>query len=56
LFLNGTGKPAWHGFGTILNDPVTADEALRIAQFDFQVEKVPVFLSHGKEVPRPEIG
>ena len=50
-FLNATGKPAWHGFGTVLDNPATADEALLMAQLDFTVEKTPIFLSHGNKVP-----
>lgn len=37
------GKPAWHGFGTVLNNPPTCAEALRISKLDWSVEKVELY-------------
>lgn len=35
-------KPAWHGKGTIVQEAVTSHEALRLANLDFEVQKVPL--------------
>jgi len=33
-------EKAWHGLGTIIDRPMTAEEAMRLANADFQVEKI----------------
>jgi phage/plasmid-like protein (TIGR03299 family) len=45
-------EPAWHGLGTVLDHPATAEEALREGGLDWKVEKKPIFLGDGAEVPR----
>jgi len=42
--LNATGKKAWHGMGRVLDEPVTAEEALKEAQLDFKVEGIPMYV------------
>lgn len=37
------GQPAWHGLGTVLSNPATAEEALIHSGMDFQVEKKKLF-------------
>lgn len=37
------GQPAWHGLGTVLNNPPTIEEALKLAQLDWKVALRPVF-------------
>lgn len=36
------GKTPWHGFGTILDNPPTCVDALRIANLDWSVEQTPL--------------
>lgn len=37
------GQPAWHGLGTVLDKPATAEEALKVSGLDFTVEKKKLF-------------
>jgi len=37
------GKEPWHGLGTKLDRPATAEEAIRTANLDWEVEKQPLF-------------
>src|SRR5262245_30448563 len=57
-----TGKPAmmyvgevpWHGLGTQLTEPPTAEEAIRAAQLDWEVGLKPVYCADGEhycEIP-----
>lgn len=46
------GEPPWHGEGVILQEPATAEEALREGGLDWRVVKEPMFLGDGAEVPR----
>lgn len=40
-FMNaGTNKPAWHGLGVNLENLATAEEAIKYARLDYQVEKI----------------
>lgn len=47
-------KPAWHGLGTILNNPLTTLEALEQGGLDFNVLKMPnihtMFSEQGEEI------
>lgn len=46
-------KAGWHQLGTVLDEPVTAMEALRIAHMDgWNVHKEPMFLANGTQVPK----
>ena len=49
-----TGKRAWHGLGTIVEDAPTPSDALRIAGLDWEVEREPVFLA-GESDPIPNV-
>lgn len=37
------GQPAWHGLGTVLDNPATAEEALRYAHLGWDVVQYPVY-------------
>lgn len=45
------GKPAWHGLGQVLDNPATAEEAILEAGLGFLVEKKPIYLADGTQVP-----
>ncbi|HWP39576.1 MAG TPA: DUF932 domain-containing protein [Tepidisphaeraceae bacterium] len=36
-------QPPWHGLGTVLNSPPTAAQAMKAANLDWQVRKVPLY-------------
>ncbi len=42
------GDVPWHGLGTALDSPATAEEAIKAANLDWEVEKRPVYYSNGK--------
>lgn len=42
------GDVPWHELGKKLDRPASAAEAIKAAQLDWEVEKQPLFLSHGK--------
>lgn len=44
-------EPAWHGLGTVVKEAPTSQEAIRIAGLDWTVERCPIFLKGGKEIP-----
>lgn len=45
------GEVPWHGLGTKLDNPATAEEALRIAKLNFNILKVPAFCQlNGKNI------
>lgn len=46
------GEPAWHGLGTVLQEPATAQEALEASGLDWEVEKRIMHIADGTEVPR----
>lgn len=35
-------KPAWHGLGTVVNEPASTPDILKLARMDWTVEKVPL--------------
>ncbi|MHC1623156.1 MAG: DUF932 domain-containing protein [Candidatus Methanospirareceae archaeon] len=39
-------KPAWHGLGTVLDHPMTSEEAMREAHLDWTVKQLPVAVGH----------
>ena len=39
-------EPAWHGLGTVVDHLMKAEEAFRLAQLDWQVEKRPLFAKY----------
>ncbi len=49
------GDPPWHGLGTPLNEPVTAAQAIKAANLDWDVAKIPLFAMDGQtrcRIPR----
>ena len=38
----GRREPAWHGLGTVFQEPLTVSEAVKAAGMDYQVVKVPI--------------
>ena len=43
-------EPAWHGLGTVVQEAVTAEEAIQLAGLDFDVIKQPVLYEVNGEV------
>lgn len=48
---NGERGLPWHGLGTSVTGYSTAADILRVAQLDWEVERQPIFLANGIEVP-----
>lgn len=38
----GVREPAWHGLGKVLETPVPATEAIKVANMDYKIEKYPL--------------
>jgi phage/plasmid-like protein (TIGR03299 family) len=47
-------EKAWHGLGQVVDQAMTAEEAIKLANLDYQVEKAPLYA--GIEVPQPDGG
>jgi len=45
----GAVEAAWHGLGVTLDKPATAEEALRVAGLDYEVEKRPIYIKSGRK-------
>ncbi len=45
-----TGEEPWHGIGTELNKPATAEEAIEAAQLDYEIDLQPIFLKNGQPI------
>lgn len=43
-FASGNGLVAWHGLGQVVDGAMTSEQAMRLAQLDFDVLKAPVLL------------
>jgi phage/plasmid-like protein (TIGR03299 family) len=44
------GEKPWHGLGTELQNPATAEEALKVANLDFAVKTTPALFRVGRQV------
>lgn len=44
-------RPAWHKLGTIVQDAMTAEQAIRLARLDWSVEQRPLHLPNGVAIP-----
>lgn len=44
-------EKAWHGLGTVVQEKPTSAEAIKLAGLDYTVEKKPIFLQDGSEIP-----
>lgn len=40
--------PAWHGLGTVVDEALSSEDALRIAKLDWNIEQFPVFVNNRK--------
>ena len=45
------GEPAWHGLGTVISDAPTSEDAIRIAELDWDVIPKPIYDEFGREIP-----
>ena len=45
------GEKPWHGLGTKVEEAVTSAEAITLAGLDYSVEKKPIYINGGIEVP-----
>lgn len=43
--------PAWHGLGTVVKEALTSEEAIRLAELDWDVTAKPLYLDDGTLVP-----
>lgn len=52
-FENGffVGEPAWHGLGTVIKSAPTSEEAIKIAQLDWEVIPKPIYDQFGNVIP-----
>lgn len=41
----------WHGLGTIVNEALNSEEAIRMAELDWSVNSAPIFDQNGNEIP-----
>lgn len=40
-------QPAWHNLGTIVDKPMTAEEAIQLGGIGYEIEKVPLYTKEG---------
>ena len=45
-------EPAWHGLGTVVDEALSSEDALRIAKLDWDVVPQPVFMQSGKRIEK----
>lgn len=45
------GEPAWHGLGIVISDAPTSEDAIRIAELDWDVIPKPIYDEFGREIP-----
>lgn len=45
------GEPAWHGLGTVISDAPTSEDAIRLAELDWDVIPKPIYDEFGRELP-----
>ena len=45
------GEPAWHGLGTVIKSAPNSEEAIRIAQLDWEVIPKPIYDQFGNVIP-----
>lgn len=47
--LDSKGQKAWHGLGQYVTEAMTAEQAIELAQMDWEVEKRPLFVEEPEE-------
>lgn len=47
-----TGEKAWHGLGQMVETAMTAEEAIKLANLDYTVEKAPIYAGINSEIPK----
>lgn len=53
----GIRQPAWHGLGKVFENPISALQAVKEADMDFQIVKEPLFAEiNGHHVPTEKVG
>ena len=48
---SGNNETPWHGIGTVIEGTVSSDEAIKLAELDWDVVPAPIFDQFGNEIP-----
>ncbi|MDR1089527.1 MAG: hypothetical protein LBL79_00490, partial [Prevotella sp.] len=50
---SGKGIVPWHGIGSVLDDVLTSEDAIREARLDWRVNQIPVYVATNWAQPIP---